>query len=200
MRLDWLAHIPACKIESCLTTQWGYQPVFTKKARPCSKKPESSFAGYTHKACTTAHKRDIETRQKHRYNTNSVFRSIFLVRNYTVAHLFFINNMDNFWGNSKFFAMFCAPCMVIDPRRKRFVMNMQLTQRFARAKLIRLKISQIFRLFYFQRSQRCEKKSEFQNMASKKPNWQPCCTRIENVHKVHKKTFNFLLCIDVQKT
>jgi len=32
--------------------------------------------------------------------------------------------------------------MVIDPRRKRFVMNMQLRQRFASAKPIRLKISQ----------------------------------------------------------
>ena len=32
--------------------------------------------------------------------------------------------------------------MVIDPRRKRFVMNMQLRQGFARAKPIRLKISQ----------------------------------------------------------
>jgi len=32
--------------------------------------------------------------------------------------------------------------MVIDPRRKRFLMNMQLRQCFARAKLIRLKISQ----------------------------------------------------------
>jgi len=32
--------------------------------------------------------------------------------------------------------------MVIDPRRKRFAMNMQLRQCFARAKLIRLKISQ----------------------------------------------------------
>jgi len=32
--------------------------------------------------------------------------------------------------------------MVIDPRRKRFVMNMQLRQCFARAKPIRLKISQ----------------------------------------------------------
>jgi len=32
--------------------------------------------------------------------------------------------------------------MVIDPRRKRFLMNVQLRQCFARAKLIRLKISQ----------------------------------------------------------
>jgi len=32
--------------------------------------------------------------------------------------------------------------MVIDPRRKRFLMNMQLRQCFARVKPIRLKISQ----------------------------------------------------------
>jgi len=38
------------------------------------------------------------------------------------------------------------------------------------------------------------------HLASKKPNWQPCYPRIENAHKVRKKTFNFLLCIEVQKT
>ena len=76
--------------------------------------------------------------------------------------------------------------MEIDPRRKRFVMNTQLRQGFAKAKPIRLKISQ--------------KKPEFQNLASKNPNWQPCYTRLENAHKVRKKTFNFLLCIEVKKT
>jgi len=48
-----------------------------------------------------------------------------------------------------------------------------------------------------------KKQPEIQNLASKKPNWQPCNTRIENIenlHEVHKKTFNFLLCIDLQKT
>jgi len=58
------------------------------------------------------------------------------------VHLFFINNIDHFYGNNKIFAIFCAPCMVIDLRRMRFVMNMQLRQCFARAKPIRLKISQ----------------------------------------------------------
>jgi len=38
--------------------------------------------------------------------------------------------------------------MVIDPPHKRFVMNMQLRQGFARAKPIRLKISQIFLAFF----------------------------------------------------
>ena len=77
--------------------------------------------------------------------------------------------------------------MVIDPRCKRFVMNMQLRQGFARAKPIRLKISQKktdFSGIFFQ------KKPEFQNLASKNPNWQ----------KVRKKTLNFLLCIEVKKT
>jgi len=32
----------------------------------------------------------------------------------------------------------------------------------------------------------------------KKSNWQLCCTRIENTHKVRKKTCNFLLCNEVQ--
>jgi len=45
-----------------------------------------------------------------------------------------------------------------------------------------------------------QKKQEFQNLASKSPNLQRCYTRIENAHKVRKKTFNFLLYIQVQKT
>jgi len=36
------------------------------------------------------------------------------------------------------------------------------------------------------------KKPEFQNLAPKTPNWQPCYTRIENAHNVRKKTSNFL--------
>ena len=91
--------------------------------------------------------------------------------------------------------------MVIDHRRKRFVMNMQLRQRFARAKPIRLQISQKKHIFFIsKKSLRCLKKPEFQNLASEKPNWQPCYTRIENARKVRKKTFNFLLCIEVHKT
>jgi len=84
--------------------------------------------------------------------------------------------------------------MVIDPRRKRFVMNMQLRQRFARAKPIRLQISQKKQIFFIsKKSQRCLKKLEFQNLASEKPNWQPCYTRIENAHKVRKKTQFFVM-------
>ena len=106
------------------------------------KKPDSSFEAQTHKTCTTTHTIDIKTRQKQRYNTSPVFRSIYFPRNYTVVYLLFINNIDHFWGNSKIFAIICAPCMVIDPRRKRLVMNMQLRLCFARAKPIWLKISQ----------------------------------------------------------
>ena len=55
--------------------------------------------------------------------------------------------------------------------------------------------ARFFGFFYFQKKPNVfVKKPEFQNLASKKPNWQPCCTRIENAHKVHKKTFTFLLC------
>jgi len=80
-------------------------------------------------------------------------------------------------------------------------MNMQLRQCFARAKPIRLKISQIFLTFLFPKKVKgVLKKPEFQNLPSKKPNWQPCYKRIENAHEVRKKTFNFLLCIDAQKT
>ena len=94
------------------------------------------------------------------------------------------------------FAIFCTPCMVIDPRRKRFGMSMQLRQCFARAKPIRLKITtekaRYFWLLYFQKKPKVLKKPEFWNLASKKPNWQPCYTRIENAHKVRKKTQFFL--------
>jgi len=54
------------------------------------------FEAYTHKTCTTTHKIDIKTRQKHRYNTSPYFGSIFFPRNYTVVHLFLINNIDHF--------------------------------------------------------------------------------------------------------
>ena len=60
--------------------------------------------------------------------------------------------------------------------------------------------ARIFWLFYFQKKPKVFKKQpEFRDLTSKKPNWQPCYTRIENVHKVRKKTFNFLLCIEVQQ-
>jgi len=71
----------------------------------------------------------------------------------------------------------------------------------ARAKPIRLKKSRFFWIFLFpKKAKGVQKKPECQNLASKKANWQPCCTRIENAHEVRKKTFNFLLCIEVQKT
>jgi len=93
--------------------------------------------------------------------------------------------------------------MVIDPRRKRFVMNMHFRQCFARAKPIRLKIIQknpdFSGFFYFQKKLKVFKKVfRISKSVFKKPNWQPCYTRIENARKVRKKTFNFLLCIEVQ--
>jgi len=92
-----------------------------------------------------------------------------------------------------------------DLRRKRFVINMQLRQCFARAKPIRLKISlkkvRFFWLFVFpKKGKGVQKKPELQNLASKKANWQRCYARIENAHKVHKETLNSVLCIQIQKT
>jgi len=88
----------------------GLPTCFHKKSQTLSQKsqknPDSSFEAYTHKTCTTKHKIDIKTRQKHRYNTSPIFRSIFFPHNYTVVHLFFINNIDHFLGISKFFAIF----------------------------------------------------------------------------------------------
>jgi len=94
--------------------------------------------------------------------------------------------------------------MVIDPRRNRFVMNMQLRQCFARVKPIRLKISQknldFSSFFYFQKKLKVFKKARISKSDFKKKNCQPCYIRIENAYKVRKKTFNFLLYIEVQKT
>ena len=68
----------------------------TKKAELVPKKPDSSLRTYTHKTSMTKHKIDIKTRQKHRYTTILIFRSIFFPRNYTVAYLFLINNINHF--------------------------------------------------------------------------------------------------------
>jgi len=164
------------------------------------KKPQKPrwqfFEVHIHKTCTTTHKIDIRTRQKHRYNTSPIIRSIFFSHNYTVVHLFFINNIDHFYGNSKIFAIFCAPCMAIDLRRKRFVMNMQHRQCFARAKPIRLKISQnkarFFWLFLFPKKANGVKKNRISKSGIKKSYWQRSYTRIENAHKLSKKTSNLL--------
>jgi len=57
---------------------------------------------------------------------------------------------------------------------------------------IRLKRRQkILWLFHFKKKPKVLKKQpEFQNLASKKPSWQTCYTRIENAHKVRKKSFH----------
>jgi len=87
--------------------------------------------------------------------------------------------------------------MVIDPRRKRFVMNMPLRQCFARAKLIRLKISlkksDYSGFFYFQKSQMCSKKVRISKSGFKKAKLATRYKRIENAHKVRKKMFNFFM-------
>jgi len=104
---------------------------------------------------------DFKTLQKHRYNTIPIFRSIFLLRNYAVVHLFLINNIDHPYGNTKIFAIFCGPCMVIDSRKKRLVMNMQLRQCFARAKPFRMKKARFSLAFFdFQKKPKVFKKSQ----------------------------------------
>ena len=74
--------------------------LFSPKKQTVSQKrqkmPVSSLTAYTHNTCITKHKIDIKTRQKHRYNTIPLLGSIFFPHNYTVAHLFLINNIDHF--------------------------------------------------------------------------------------------------------
>jgi len=73
-----------------------------QKVRPCpkkrQKKPNTSFKAYSHETCIIKNEIDIQTRQKHQYNydTIPIFTSIFLPSNYTVLHLFLINNIDDF--------------------------------------------------------------------------------------------------------
>jgi len=83
-------------------------------------------------------------------------------------------------------------------------MNMQHRQCLARAKPIRLKISQkkgrFFWLFLFPKKANGVKKNRISKSGIKKPNWQRSYTIIENAHKLRKKTSNLLLCIQVKKT
>jgi len=83
------------------------------------------------------------------------------------VYLFLINDIDRFYGNSKIIAIFLTPCMVTDSRQKRFVMNMQLKQCFARAKPVRLKKRQILSGFFLfpKKAKGVQTKPEFQNLA-----------------------------------
>jgi len=98
--------------------------------------------------CITKRKIDKKTRQKYRYNIIPIFKTIFFPRDYTVAHLCFIKYIENFQGNSKIFAIFFVPCMVIDSRQKWFVINLQLSQCFARIKLFLLKKARFCLAFF----------------------------------------------------
>ena len=135
--------------------------------------PDSGLKTRAHNTCVNKHKTDIKTHQNHRYNTISIFRNIFFPCNTTVVHLFFIKYIKRFLGNSKIFAILFTPCMAIDSSQKRFVMNMQLRQYFARTKPLLTEKSQI--LLKLKNAKCFEKKHNFtQNLASKIPNWQPC--------------------------
>jgi len=58
--------------------------------------------------------------------------------------------------------------MAVDSFEKSFVMNMQLRQCFSREKPFQLKKARFCLAF-----SDFQKKPEFHNLASKKPNWQP---------------------------
>jgi len=62
------------------------------------KKPNTSVKAYSHKTCIIKHKIDIKTRQIYHYNfdTIPIFRNIVFSSNYTVLHLFLINDIDDF--------------------------------------------------------------------------------------------------------
>jgi len=70
--------------------------------------------------------------------------------------------------------------MVIDSFQKRFLMNMQLRQCISKAKPFRLKKEKqkkpdfVWLFLISKNAKGVQKKPEFQNLDSKKPNWQPC--------------------------
>ena len=137
-------------------------------------------------ACINKHKIYNKTRQKYRYITIPIFRSIFFPRCYTVAHLCFIKYTENCQGNSKIFATFFAPYMVTDSGQKWLVMNMRLRQRFARAKIFLLKKSQILSSFFW-----FSKKPDIQHLASNKPNWH------DNTAFLYQWSRNFLCRLEL---
>ena len=141
--LYWIKYFRLC---------WDFSapPYSHSTPRKCFPLPPHRFPP----GCITKYKIDNKTRQKHRYNTIPIFRSIFFPRCYTVAHLCFIKYTENCQGNSKIFAIFFAPCMVIDSRQKWLVMNMQLRKCFPRAKLFLLKKARFCLAFFdFQKGQ-----------------------------------------------
>jgi len=89
--------------------------------------------------------------------------------------------------------------MVIDPRRKRFGMCMQLRQCFSRANPIRLKISQIFLAFLFPKKAKGVKKARISKSGFKKQIGNPATQEMRMRIKYARK-LNFLLCREVQKT
>jgi len=89
------------------------------------------FKTYTHKTCLNKHKTGIKTRKKHRYNTISIYRNIFFPRNYTVVHLFYQVHLNIFRRTVKSLQYSCT---VIDSGQKRFVVNIQLRECFARTR------------------------------------------------------------------
>jgi len=142
------------------------------------------------KMCINKHKTDIKTHQKHRFNTIPIFKSIFFPRNCTAVHLFLIKYIEHFQGNSTIFAIFFAPCMVIDSCQKKFMMIMQLKQCFVRAKpfptekqlgfvwLFLIFKKNLTPAFWFSNKPSALKKS--QNFKS---HWQPC-TLIWLIHNM----------------
>jgi len=90
------------KLEMMYILQAGLTTCVHQKSQILSQKnPDRSFKTDTNKICTNKHKIDIKTLQKHRYNITPIFRRIFFPRNYTVVHLFLINNIDHFRATVK---------------------------------------------------------------------------------------------------
>jgi len=82
--------------------------------------------------------------------------------------LFLIKNIEHSKGNNEIFTIFFAPCMVIDPRQKRFVMNVPLRECFITVKPFLLKSHErrdFVWLFSFSKTAECAKNTtEFQNL------------------------------------
>ena len=163
----------------------GCQPVFIKKSQTLSqksqKKPDSSFKAYTHKTCIIKHKVDIKTRQKHRYSTLTLFGSIFYDSVITLSYICFLSIiLTIFKATVKFFQYCVHPAWLYLFSEE--ICNEYATQKmFLQSQAFLNEKSQILSgFFYFPKKPKVLKKPEFQNLASKKSNWEPWSGRVSS--------------------
>ena len=106
-----------------------------------------------HNQTQNRYKNSSETSMKYNSNLQKHFLSSWLCWRWRI-HLFLIECIEHFLGNSKIFSIFFAPCMVIDSRQKIFVMNISSDNTLSESILSDWKKSRksqvLSHFFYFQ--------------------------------------------------